>query len=460
MLLKLAALSIASAALLSACGGGGGGGGASSAPASTSGAAVFVGPISGFGSVIVNGTRFSSVGAKVTDDDGISVSLNQLHIGTTVRVKGTVDDVSEQGTATELEIVHGHRGAVTAINTGLGTLTVLGQIVHTNSTTAYQGVASLAALTVGQTVEIYGSQQADGTLLATLVEVKTLTALSLIGRISNLNTATNRFDVGTLTVNFNPSTVVGTLVEGGRVKVKAAAGGLSGSVLTATSVRVLGAGWAWGAASSSELRIKARGVVDAAPVDGVLILSGTPVNVSKAKIEGGSTIPAGSFIEVKGIWDGSVLQATKVELEGEREARIGGRNELYGVVTTVSGTTASVSGVTVNLSAAVFKHGTLSQVVVGSYVEIKGDLIGGVLLATKVELKNGGEASGVKFEQFGPVTDFVSLSNFKLNGMVIDASQAEVEGAAASTIANLTYLEVKGTVNGSGVLVASKVEIK
>lgn len=453
---KLTALALASALLVSACGGGGGGG--SSSSTSTSGPAVFSGTVSGFGSVIVNGTRFSSVGATLRDDDGNSVNLDQLHIGMTVDVSGTSDDATETGSASVLEVEHGIRGQVTAKDAGLGTITVLNQTIKIDTTTAFQGVPNLAALTVGDTVEVYGSAQADGTLLATLIEVKGLTALSVIGPVSNVTATT--FDIGTLTVNFSSATVNGTLVNGGRVKVKAAAGALSGNTLTATSVKVLGAGSAWGTFSTAGARIKLKGVADTAPVNGLLTVSGTPVNVSNAAIEGSGSITAGHFIEVKGTWDGSVLQATKVELEGAREARIGGRNELYGVVSNLAGSIAVVNGVSVDLSAAVFKHGSLGQVAVGSYVEIKGNLVGNTLQATKVELKNGSEKDGVKFEQFGAVTDFVSLSNFKLNGIVVDASQATFDDLPSSAIANGTYVEIKGTVNSDGVLVATKVEVK
>lgn len=452
---KPTALALASALLVSACGGGGGG---SSSSTSTSGPAVFSGTVSGFGSVIVNGTRFSSVGATLRDDDGNSVNLDQLHIGMTVDVSGTSDDAAETGSADVLEVEHGIRGQVTAKDAGLGTITVLNQTIKIDTTTAFQGVPNLAALSVGQTVEVYGSAQADGTLLATLIEVKVLTALSVIGPVSNVTATT--FDIGTLTVNFSSATVNGTLVNGGRVKVKAAAGALSGNTLTATSVKVLGAGSAWGTFSTAGARIKLKGVADTAPVNGLLTVSGTPVNVSNATIEGSGSITAGHFIEVKGTWDGSVLQATKVELEGAREARIGGRNELYGVVSNLAGSMAVVNGVSVELSAAVFKHGSLGQVAVGSYVEIKGNLVGNTLQATKVELKNGSEKDGVKFEQFGAVTDFVSLSNFKLNGIVVDASQATFDDRPSSAIANGTYVEIKGTVNSNGVLVATKVEVK
>ena len=451
------ALALASAVMLAACGGGGTTTASASAPATT-----YVGPVGGFGSVIVNGTRFSSLGATLKDDDGQSVNLNQLKLGMMVRVSGDADDATLLGTATQLEVVHGTRGTVTAVNTANATLTLMGQTVTTDTSTAYQGVANLAALTVGQSVEVYGVLQKDGSLLATLVEVKAITTLSLSGVVANLNTSTSTFQVGTLTVNYTGVTVSGTLANGARVKVKAATGGLVGSVLTATTVQTLDGSSAWGTAATANVILKLKGVAETVPDSkGLLNVSGTPVNVSNAVIEGGAAIVAGQFVEVKGTWDGSTLQATKVELEGDRESKIGGRNELYGTVSSVSGNIAVVDGVTVDLSNATFSHGSLAQVAVGSYVEIKGDVVGNILQAHKVELKTGSAETGMSYEQFGQMSNFVSLSNFTLNGLKVDASTAVFEhGSLTASLANGVYLEVQGTLDSNGVFVASKVEIK
>jgi hypothetical protein len=152
---RSAAIGLASAALLSACGGGASNL-AAELPTPAAVAAVYAGPIAGFGSVIVNGMRFSSVGAELVDDDSKIIQLQDLAIGMTVRVTGDADDSTQLGTARKLEVVRGTRGAVTAVDLSASTLTVLGQVVRTDVATAFQGLANLAALTVGQVVEVYG----------------------------------------------------------------------------------------------------------------------------------------------------------------------------------------------------------------------------------------------------------------------------------------------------------------
>jgi cytoskeletal protein CcmA (bactofilin family) len=465
---SLAWSALALAITLAACGGGGGSDASSPANAansttpaapgatSTQASALYAGPISGFGSVIVNGMRFSSVGATLVDDDAQTISLAQLKLGMTLRVTGTTDDANLLGTASLLELVHGNRGQVTAIDVNAGTLTLLGQTVATNIATSYQGATGLAAVTVGQTVEVYGALQADGSLLATLVELKSaITSINLIGRMKSVTPTS--FQVGNLTVDYSAATLKGVPGENKQVKIKAATGPV-GNVLSASSVQVFDSGSVYGASVAAGTRMKVKGVAGSAPVNGLLTLSGTQVNVAQAAIKGNAAITKGQFIEVKGNWDGSVLQATEVEMEGYRESEIGGRNELYGTVSSIDAGIAVVNGVTVDLNRAVFSHGSLAQMAVGSYVEIKGNLSGSTLQATKVELKSGSNATGASYEQYGQVANFVSAASFKVNGLQVDASQARFEHGNA--LANGSYVEIKGSLNASGVFIASKVDIK
>jgi len=82
------------------------------------------------------------------------------------------------------------------------------------------------------------------------------------------------------------------------------------------------------------------------------------------------------------------------------------------------------------------------------------------LTATRVELEKPGlgAASGTKAEVEGLVTD-LSGSTFKVNGQLIDASSATFE-PSGSTLALGIRVEVEGTIQSSGILVATKVEVK
>lgn len=139
---------------------------------------------------------------------------------------------------------------------------------------------------------------------------------------------------------------------------------------------------------------------------------------------------------------------------------MGGRHELYGAISSLNGSMAVVNGVIVDLARGRFEHGSLAQVAVGSYVEIKGNLLGNVLQANKVELKSAATANGVSYEQFGPVSGFVSMADFQLNGLQVDASRARFEHIGAAGLANGVYVEVKGVQDSRGVFLASKLELK
>ena len=452
---------------LAACGGGGGDQvntpPVQPSPMST----VYSGPISGFGSVIVNGMRFETVGASLSDDDGSPVRLQDLALGMSVNIDGTVDDNTGRGRAKSLSLVHGNTGAITSIDRSSQTITVMGLIIKTNTATAYKNVASFSALAVGDAVEVYGTLQSDNTVLATLIEKETGTYTNrAVGRVSNLDTKAKTFKIGSLVVNYGTATVIGTLAEGRQIRVTATQGPVN-NVLIASSIKVTD-GAAYGSSVASGTFLKIKGVAEAAPINGLLTVSGTRVNVAQATYEGGTSIVAGALLEIKGTWDGTVLQASKVELERNDRDNDGyiDRNELYGSVssiTTSNGKTLVViSGVTVDVTQAYFKNGSLAQLAVGVPVEVKGSVQGSVFIASKVEFKSGSNASPGDFdyEQFGQVTDFVSVANFKVNGVRVDASNARFEHGTAANLANGVYVEIKGAQNAQGVFIAREVEFK
>ena len=442
---------------LTACGGGGGGGIAGT-PSGGSASALYSGPIAGFGSVIVNGVRFSSVGATLADDDGTGLRSDDLRLGQTVQVRGSSDEAAQTGTASAVTVLRGLQGAITALNPATGSLTLLGQQVLANANTAFEGVAGLSALAVGQTVEVYGVRQADGSVLATRIERKTLTGSNLRGVVSQLNATAKTFSIGALVVNYSQATVGGNFVNGQVVKVRSASAPV-GNVLQASSVKPADDSSSYNAAPAATLKIK--GVVDAAPVAGKLTVSGTPVDVSGATFKGGSQLAAGQVVEVKGQWNGTTLIAREVESEGYRATQIGGRNELYGVVSSYSALSSFVvNGVTVDASTARFESGSATQLAVGTYVEVKGNVQGQVLVATKVEVKAGSQASGGYFEQYGTVSNFVSVADFRLNGMRVDASLAKFDKGSATSLANGVFIEVKGSQDASGLFRATEVEFQ
>src|SRR5262245_58609935 len=91
-------LGISLGAMLSGCSDGGGGGGSGTTPATTStpsatttAAVVSTGPITRFGSVVLNGIEFDTTQAEIRVEDQI-VREDELRIGMRVTVEGVRDN--------------------------------------------------------------------------------------------------------------------------------------------------------------------------------------------------------------------------------------------------------------------------------------------------------------------------------------------------------------------------------
>ena len=112
-------------------------------------------------------------------------------------------------------------------------------------------------------------------------------------------------------------------------------------------------------------------------------------------------------------------------------------------------------GLVVNFDPATLPAGGIAN---GQNVKVKGthgkfDAATSTLTAASVELETESELHGSEGEHVevqGIVTDFVSASNFKVNGMTCNAS-----GAGATGLANDMRVELEGTIDANGVLIAT-----
>jgi len=485
LLISIQLLALAS---LVACGGGGGGS-ASALSTSTTAKAAFSGPIAGIGSIVVNGVRFETVGVTVEDSDdiyGSSAFNSSLTLGMTVALGGDVDETALTGTPTKIRVIGGIRGKVSAL-TGTTITTLNGQTVNVDSNTVYAGLrANLASLSPNNDyVEIYGIPQANGDFLATrVVSSSSLTQsnkLAIRGTIDSIPSANSYVvrtsSTATVSVACDPNATPACSIRPSGATLVAASGSvagtpvrvvaadttsLNGSVLTAVKIQSL---------SPEQLTAFSGVTASYAKIKGYTTQIGSDWYVGGIKVTGYTFASVGQFVEVKGTWAGSVLQATKVETESDRA--IGGsayKNEFYGAVSGKSGNTFVVQGVTVDASSATFSGGTLSALSNGDYVEVKGSLSNGTLTAVKVEVKNTTNASssgafaGAKFEVYGTVSNWSAVgSTFTLTALnaaggtyTALASNASISG----TVANGSVIEAKGYLDSNQQFVISKLEVK
>jgi hypothetical protein len=368
-----ALLLAAAAALASACGGGGDADTSSAGETATSFAA---GPISGFGSVIVNGVRYDDSSAMVLDDDDGGRSRDALRLGMMVEIDGAqMNRAAAQGKALRIRFGSEIVGPVNSVDAGAGTLVVLGQAVRTTATTVFDDSLSggLAALTAGTVVEVHALfDAASGSYIATRIEGEDGSSFyKLRGVIANLDSAARTFTIGSEVINYNGLNVAEmpkVLANGQRVRVRLQTTPVAGqwvAVAMRPGVRKL----------DDREDAHLRGAVTALTSTAAFEVNGLPVDARSASFPDGTAgVLLGAQVEVEGQVVNGVLVATKVELETSHADERRGF-ELHGAISALD--TASrrftLRGVRVSYGdATMFRDGSAAKLADGSAVEVKG----------------------------------------------------------------------------------------
>ena len=237
-------------ALFAGCGGGGSGDSLTPPPTTPppSGGigrnGVAVGPITTFGSIVVNGVRYETNSATFLLD-GVAGTQDDLKVGQIVSVKGTINDDGTTGTADEVTFDDSVKGPVESVDLALKRLVVLGQTVLVSLDTSFDdsfSPASLEGVAVGQIVEVSGQFNANGNIVATRIEPKPAgTMFEVHGTVTGLDTMAQTFSLNALVVDYSSATldnfVGGQIAEGDFVEAKGMALGAAGELL-ATKVEL------------------------------------------------------------------------------------------------------------------------------------------------------------------------------------------------------------------------------
>jgi hypothetical protein len=445
----LAGLGAAATALLVACGGGGSDAGGAATDS------VYQGTIGGFGSIIVNGVRFEDRSASITVDDE-QVSVGALKLGMRAEIKGSVSSDGSTGTATSCVVETSVRGAVASVDTATSSFMIRGISVQTDDKTVFEGASNLAALKVGDWVEVHGSVDfANRKVQATRVEVKApedIGRMVLFGKATDVKATT--FTLGDLTVDYSKARLIGfdnnTIPEGSVVRVRSNKSPVAG-VLEATFVKA----------------VKAPRLLDGTPaaVEGRVqqfksvsdfLVSGTAVDATNAEYQNGSAadLSEGKRVIVFGTLANGKIIAKKIRFF---RPDLDGEIRLIGMVSDfVSVSSFKVRGVAIDASAATFEGGDAAQLANGRLVEIKGQSVGSIVKASKVEFEETKNGSNAVLT--GVVSGFVSTADFKVAGKAVKVATdvRYVNGTAASIIDGAT-LWLVGATDANGVFVAKLV---
>lgn len=167
-----------------------------------------------------------------------------------------------------------------------------------------------------------------------------------------------------------------------------------------------------------------------------------------------------NVVEVSGFFlaDGSI-SATRIELKP-----LGGELELTGIVSNAGGDTFEINGFVVDFSGAMLEDFPGGAPENGQRVEAKGNGLGGSgeLVATRIQYKGNelGE-DGDEAEIEGFITVFNSAADFEVEGIrVTTNAQTVYENGASTDLAVNRKIEVEGSINASGVLVAESIEFR
>ncbi|MBQ0942188.1 hypothetical protein KAK07_02435 [Ideonella sp. 4Y16] len=378
------AVALGSLALLVACGGGVSEQGTGAPPQ------VYAsGPISGFGSVIVNGVRYDDTGVTAKDDSGANVDLL---LGMVVQIDGENLDRSTTplptATAKAITVVSELLGRVDARDDVAGTLTILGQTVSILPTPATD-----RAVAVGDLVEVYGLYDVSNQrYTATRIQHRSgVSALRLHGKVGSVGS--NSFTVGGATIRF--TTAPDGLAVGAVMRLKLATSPVAANTWTLQSAQA-----STTRVPADDTEVEVEGVISSYTSLSSLVVQGITVDASGAALSGGTTLAAGVTIEAEGVMQGGVLRATKVEIKKAEDGGGGGGTEPVEVEITSAIASVNAASKTlvlnkgsqkVDYSAATFRGGlTAAQLVAGLRIEVKGVLStdGTTVLASEIKADN------------------------------------------------------------------------
>lgn len=402
---RLAGLLIATLLAVGACGGSSGGGFTATPPPpppppvggiTRTGVAFAVGPVTTFGSVVVNGVTYDTSAATFTND-GQQATQADLAVGDVVVVRGSIDDNDMNAVATSVSFDDNVEGPVSSVDAVNNSIVVLGQTVFVTADTSFDDScpATLNELLNVAAVEVSGLVAADGSISATRIECKAaLGVMEVTGVVSSLGAST--FMINALVVDFTNVPAVldnfpsGSISSGDPVEAKGISLGPNGELL-ATRVEFKGAGFGENEGDHIEVEGFITRYISASDFD----VSDIPVTTTGTTVyEGGIAGDLGPNIkvEVEGEFNANgVLVATKVDIKRAKSVRI------TALLDSVAADSFVMLGITIRTDMLTRLEDksdqdqdplTLANLAAGNYVEVRGQEFpagSGEVLATILE---------------------------------------------------------------------------
>lgn len=230
---------------LAGCGGGGpqtigaGTGGSGDIPAGAG-----LGPVSATQPLTIADIAFDTTNITVRVEDGDDDGRGPLP-GMVARAEGGLFAGNRSGRATSASTQAELRGPITSVDAAAGRFTAMGQTVRVDGQTRFDNVSGLAALGVGDSIQVHGLAGPGDTLLATRLQRRSSasTVFKVVGSVRYEGCATclpsgQEFLLGGLTVQAQAAALKGLSLPvppGTLVRVRAGAAAVQGR-LVATAI--------------------------------------------------------------------------------------------------------------------------------------------------------------------------------------------------------------------------------
>lgn len=451
---------------VAACGGGGSDSGGSNVSAS----GTSVGPVSGFGSVYVNGTYFNTddLSGGITSDDGLSRE-NELEKGMILLVKADWDDDRREGRARSVEYDDTLRGPLSGFSWDslekTGELLVAGQRVTLDGRTVIKSrdaLSSVVASPSGYRVRVSAWRQGDGSFRASFVGIRPLAdrfiadnerEVEIEGVIRDLDADGRTFTINGLTVNYLLADFDDDLDDASDLRnglVVEVEGYLSAGVLMATEIE--GEDDWFDDDDDVEISGAISGDYDSALRQ--FQLNGVTVQVTgRTEFDDGlseSRLADGLFVKIEGEYREGLLYAEEIESR-DGNAEVEGRIES---VDLAQGR-MQVSGVQVAISTNTLienddddfrnRSQDLESLSPGQYVEVEGrqrsDGSGSYLEAFKIEREDDDDDDDFEIE--GRV-DEVTSETLTIMGLTLNRGSVSLAGIGTGTLVEIDYENLGG----------------
>ncbi len=388
-------------------------------------------------------------------------------------------EVDAQGVARAKSISQDHliQGAVQAVDTVAGTLTIAGQVITVDNETMFDDsipTRSLAGIAVGDLIEVHGFAAAGGSARATRIEKAGAgdSEVEVTGVVANLDTGLKRFSVGTLVVDYSTASLAdfGTtgIANGVLVEVKGTTFRADGALV---ATRVHREDHDFDGRSGDESEVEGLVTRFASATDFDVDGQKVATNASTAFVNGAATdLGLNVKVEVEGKLDSTAtLVATKVVFKRQSSLRL---EAMVDSVDTAAGTFRAL-GITVVVSNTTMKEDhesddhffNLGDLRVGDWVKVGGyaDPAGtGKLIATRLERDDPED----EVELRGPTSDIAatSLKIFGVSVELLPGTEFEDDDRSISAAEFLAraagqVVDVEGSWNGASLL-ADKAEIE